>query len=80
MNADRISAILYRHDPANTGCNACEDMEDEYVRIALTIARIPEQPPSFKVFRDVLAGAFFEDVLSDPPLRRCYREILALTD
>lgn len=78
MDIERISAILYRHDPANTCCNVCEDMEDEYDRIAAEIARIPERPLSFEAFRDVLADAFFEDMLSEGALQQSFRDISAL--
>lgn len=78
MNVELISEILYRHDPANTCCNVCEDMEDEYDRIAAEIARIPERPLSFEAFRAVLVDAFFEDALSEDALQKSYRDISAL--
>lgn len=78
MNAAVISDILYRYDPANTGCNVCEDMEDEYDRIAAAIARIPERPLSFNAFRTVLVDAFFEDALSEDALQHSFRDISAL--
>jgi len=74
-----ISAILYKHDPAHTGCNVCEDMEDEYDRIAQAIADLPNQPPTFDAFRAVLAASFFEEGLSDEDLRKSYREIYELS-
>ncbi|WP_157058440.1 hypothetical protein [Azoarcus sp. CIB] len=76
--ADRhISEILYRHDPANTCCNVCEGMEDEYDRIAATLARDPAHLESFEAFRHVLVEAFFEDALSEDALQRSYAEIRA---
>lgn len=79
MNGARISAILYRHDPAHTGCNVCEDMKDEYDRIAQAIAELPNQPPSFDAFRAVLAASFFEENLSEDAMRKSYLEIFELT-
>ncbi|PLX67262.1 MAG: hypothetical protein C0607_22350 [Azoarcus sp.] len=78
MDAIVISEILYRHDPANTGCNVCEDMEDEYDRIAAEIARIPERPLTFDAFRAVVVDAFFEDALSQDALQQSFRDISAL--
>ncbi|AWI81774.1 hypothetical protein CEW87_21920 [Parazoarcus communis] len=78
MTADRISAILYRHDPANTGCSVCEDMEDEYDRIAGAIAEIPLEQLTFEAFRAVLVDAFFEDALSDEDLRKSHAEIVGV--
>ena len=76
MTADRISEVLYRHDPANTGCNVCEGMEDEYDRIAGAIAEIPLAQLTFEAFRAVLVDAFFEDALSDRDLKTSYAEIV----
>lgn len=75
MNAEIISKVLYRHDPARTCCNVCEDMDDEYDQIAAEIARLPDQPPSFAEFRSVLAASFLAEALSDEALRESYREI-----
>lgn len=75
MTVELISKVLYRHDPAHTGCNVCEDMESEYDRIAQTIARLPDQPPPFAAFRAVLAASFFEEDLSDEAMRESYHEI-----
>ncbi|AWI75100.1 hypothetical protein CEW83_07605 [Parazoarcus communis] len=75
MNARRISEILYRHDPAHTGCNACEDMEDEYDRISDAIADTPAASLSFEAFRAVMIDSFFDDAFADGDLERCNREI-----
>lgn len=78
MSPEIISKVLWRHDPASTGCNVCEDMEDEYDRIAQAIADLPNQPPTFDAFRAVLAVSFFEEDLSDDAMRKSYREIYEL--
>lgn len=76
MNARPISEILYRHDPAHTGCNVCEDMEDEYDRIADAIADIPAASLSFEAFRAVMIDSFSDDAFADGDLERCNREII----
>lgn len=75
MGPEIISKALYRHDPAKTGCNGCEDMEGEYHRVAGAIARLPDQPPSFDAFKAVLTATFFEEVLLEEAMRKSYREI-----
>lgn len=78
MTERQFSQILYRHDPANTCCNVCEGMEDEYDRIAATLARDRASLQSYAAFRSVLVEAFFEEALAAEALLRSYEEIRAL--
>lgn len=78
MSPEIISKVLWRHDPANTGCNVCEGMEDEYDRIAINLISHSKHLQSFENFRAVLVDAFFEEALSPDDLQRSYEEILSL--
>lgn len=78
MRAQRISEILYRHDPGKTGCNACEDMEDEYKHLAVQIASFPVSELTPKAFRTILAASFFNDLLDNDGVSKSYQEILSL--
>lgn len=78
MLTRRISDILYRHDPGKTGCNADEDMEDEYDRIAAGIAALPML--SLETLRDCLIESFGEDLLDEAAVRNSFEEIQALED
>lgn len=75
MSPEIISKVLWRHDPANTGCSACEDMIDEYLRIAMKLASDSKHLQSFENFRAVLIDAFFEEAISPDDLQRSYAEI-----
>lgn len=75
MHQEFISRILYRHDPAHTGCNLCEGMEDEYDRVAGAIARIPSNELSLEVLREVLERSFFAGAIGEEDLMLCYLEI-----
>lgn len=78
MSPEIISKVLWHHDPANTGCNACDDMKDEYLRIAIKLTSESRHLQSFENFRSVLVDAFFEEALSPDDLQRSYAAILSL--
>lgn len=74
MHQEFISRILYRHDPAHTGCNISEGMEDAYDRIAGTLARIPSNL-SLELLREVLEHSFFPGAVNEEALLRCFLEL-----
>lgn len=78
MSPEIISKVLWHHDPANTGCNVCEDMADEYFRIALKLSSDRTHLQTFENFRAVVVDAFFEEALSPDDLQKSYDEVLSL--
>lgn len=78
MSTHAISKILYRHDPGKTGCNVCEDMENEYDRLAAEIAAVPVMDLTAEAFRAILAESFFDDLLDNDAVSKSHQEILNL--